>query len=266
MNDYLMENHEEAYRLDIKTDPDKVIEQATWAGIQPGMRVADIGCGAGKTSSILREMVGVKGSVVGIDASEQRLTYAKKHFAVDGLTFHNADIRNALGELGPFDFIWMRFVLEYFRAESSDIIKNVSQLLKPGGTICLIDLDHNCLNHFGQSPRLERTLQDIMANLERSHNFDPQIGRKLYANLFDLGFEEINLKVDAHHLFFGELSGIDEFNWIKKMEVAAKSSGCTFAEYDGDPNAFVTEFEAFFRSPRRFSYTPLILCRGRRPK
>ncbi len=266
MNDYLMENDEEAYRLDIKTDPDKVIQQATWAGIQPGMRVADIGCGAGKTSSVLRELVGARGSVVGIDASEQRLTYAQKHYAVEGLSFQQADIRQDLSDLGTFDFIWMRFVLEYFREESATIVASVTELLKPGGIICLIDLDHNCLNHYGQPARLERTLQDIMANLEQAHNFDPYVGRKLYTNLFDLGFEEITVKVDAHHLFYGELGGIDEFNWIKKMEVAAKDSGCKFEEYAGDHNAFVAEFDEFFRSPRRFSYTPLILCSGRRPK
>lgn len=266
MNDYLMENSEEAYRLDIKTDPESVRLQAEWAGIKPGMRVADIGCGAGKTSSVLHEMIGAKGSVVGIDASEQRLAHARKHYAIGGLTFEKADIRSDLSDLGTFDFIWMRFVLEYFRAEATAIVANVTKLLKPGGILCLIDLDHNCLNHHGHPDRLERTISDIMAHLEQSHNFDPHIGRKLYSYMFDLGLEEIAAKVDAHHLFYGEINGVDEYNWIKKMEVAAKSSGCQFEEYAGDHAAFFVEFEAFFRSPRRFSYTPLILCRGQRPE
>jgi len=49
---YLMESDEEALRLDIKTVPALVEAQARWAGIEPGMRVADLGCGAGKTTSI----------------------------------------------------------------------------------------------------------------------------------------------------------------------------------------------------------------------
>ena len=39
---YLMENESETYRLDIKTDENIVKEQALWAGIKPGMRVADL--------------------------------------------------------------------------------------------------------------------------------------------------------------------------------------------------------------------------------
>ena len=51
-----MEDAEEAVRLDIKTDAIVVEKQALWAGIKPGMRVADIGCGSGKTNSILLKL------------------------------------------------------------------------------------------------------------------------------------------------------------------------------------------------------------------
>ena len=53
---YLMENDQEALRLDVKTDADAVERQALWAGIQPGMRVADLGCGAGKTTFHLNRL------------------------------------------------------------------------------------------------------------------------------------------------------------------------------------------------------------------
>ena len=47
---YLMESEDEALRLDVKTDAKKVKSQALWAGIKIGMRVADLGCGAGKAT------------------------------------------------------------------------------------------------------------------------------------------------------------------------------------------------------------------------
>lgn len=266
MKKYLMENKDEAYRLDIKTSPEKVREQALRAGIQPGMRIADIGCGAGKTSSVLREMVGPDGSVVGVDASEQRLKHARKNYAISGLTFEQADIRESLDHLGRFDFIWVRFVLEYFKREAPDIIRNITNLLEPDGVLCLIDLDYNCLNHYGLSDRLSRTLHDVVAHLEDKKNFDPYAGRKLYALLYDNGFRDIGVHFDAHHLIYGELDGIDEYNWIQKLEVAAKNCGCRFEEYDGSYESFVAEFEEFFRDPRRFSYTPLIQCYGIRPR
>ena len=40
---YLMESSEETLRLDLKTDGKTIEYQATWAGIKPGMRVADLG-------------------------------------------------------------------------------------------------------------------------------------------------------------------------------------------------------------------------------
>ena len=69
---YLMEGDEEAVRLDIKTDPRMVEEQARWAGVVPGMRIADLGCGSGKTTFILNQMAQPGGKSVGVDIAEQR--------------------------------------------------------------------------------------------------------------------------------------------------------------------------------------------------
>ena len=261
-----MENEEESFRLDLKTDPETVSDQALWAGLQPGMRVADIGCGSGKTSSILKQEVGSDGEVIGIDAAEQRIRHARKNYAINGLSFENRDFRQDLTDLGEFDFIWMRFVLEYFRENAFDIVSNITRCLRPGGIICLIDLDHNCMNHYGHQPKLESTIRDIITHLEKNCNFDPYAGRKLYAHMFDLGLDEIQVRVDAHHLIHGELNGVDEFNWMKKLEIAAQNSGCTFDAYDGSYEDFVSDFELFFNNTRRFSYTPRILCRGQRTK
>src|SRR5262249_7559457 len=46
------------------------------AGLTPGMRVADFGCGIGAVTRMLAELVGPKGHVTGIDAYENQLTQA----------------------------------------------------------------------------------------------------------------------------------------------------------------------------------------------
>ena len=153
-NEYLMENDEEAIRLDIKTDINVVKNQALWAGLKPGMRVADICCGPGKTTSILHKLVQPKGKTIGIDFSEKRIAYAQKHYSKNGIEFKVRNIANPIKDLGTFDFIWIRFVLEYHRSNSFKIVKQLSNLLKPGGILCLIDLDYNCLTHFGLSEKL----------------------------------------------------------------------------------------------------------------
>jgi ubiquinone/menaquinone biosynthesis C-methylase UbiE len=259
-----MESDEETFRLDIKTDAKIIENQALWAGIRPGMRVADLGFGSGKTTFYLHKLVQPNGEVVGIDISEDRINYAKKHYKGNGIEYICRNICEPLEDLGMFDFIWVRFVLEYYRSESFNIVKNISSILKPGGIMCLIDLDYNCLNHFGLSKRLTRTLYGLTKAMERNADFDPYVGIKLYSYLYDLGYQDIDVNLAPHHLIFGELKEIDAFNWNKKIEVAVKKLRYEFKEYKGGSEEFIEEFKQFFTDPRRFTYTPVISCKGRK--
>jgi SAM-dependent methyltransferase len=261
--DYLMENSEESKRLVIKTDNDVLAQQAQWAGIAPGMRVIDIGCGPGKTTHMLSELVQPGGSALGVDLSEERASFAQQNYGSDSVSFARRDLLKPMGDLGQFDFAWVRFLLEYHLSDSFELVQNVSSIIKPGGTLCLIDLDYNCLSHFGHTPRMERAVAAIMKNVEEKENFDPYVGRKLYSFLYDLGYVDIDVKVEAHHQIFGALKDTDNFNWTKKVEVAARHYG--FTEYEGGFEEFQEEFRSFFSSPRRFTYTPLISCCGRKP-
>jgi len=264
-NEYLMENDDEALRLELKTDGDALRRQALWAGIGPGMLVADIGCGCGVTTSMLHDLVQPGGRVVGIDASEPRIAYAGNRYSDEAIDFHRRDLLSPLDDLGTFDFVWVRFVLEYFLAEGPAVVENISRIVKPGGTLCLIDLDHNCLSHYGIPPRLERTLFDIVRRLQEQADFDPYVGRKLYSFLYDLGFADIDVQVSAHHLIFGKLGDADSFNWLKKVEIAPRKIGYRFPDYPGGYEEFLQEFQDFFNDPRRFTYSPIISCRGRKP-
>ncbi len=263
---YLMESEDEALRLDLKTDNKATKQQALWAGLRPGMRVADLGCGSGKTTYCLNKLVQPNGLAVGVDIAEQRIEFAKKHYNSKSIEFLCKDIRNPLEDLGKFDFIWVRFVLEYYRSNSFEIVKNISNILKPGGILCLIDLDYNCLNHFGLSDKLKKTIFKLITTVEENADFDPYVGIKLYSYIYDLSFEDIDVGLTPHHLIFGDLNEVDAFNWIKKIEVAGKSSGYKFDEYVGGYEEFFEEFNQFFNDPRRFTYTPLISCKGRKSK
>ena len=262
---YIMESDEEALRLDVKTSSDSLKKQALWAGIKPGMRVADMGCGIGKTTFYLHQLVQPDGTAIGIDASDKRIRHAQEHYQAEGIKFIRKDFLEPLDDLGMFDFIWVRFVLEYHLSNSFQIVRNISRILKPGGILCLIDLDHNCLNHFGQSEKLERTFRTVMKIMEEKADFDPYVGRKLYSFLYDLGYKDIDVNVDSHHLIFGKLTSTDAFNWAMKAEAAARNAGYAFDEYAGGFDEFFREFKIFFDDPRRFTYTPIISCRGCKP-
>lgn len=262
----MMENTEENIRLDVKTDPEAVRKQAAWCEVQAGMHVLDAGCGSGKTTTILRDLVEPGGSLVGVDYSSQRIDFARENYGDrPGVDFILRDLREPLKDIGPFDLIWVRFVLEYYLEGAVGIIENLSQSLKPDGYLCLLDLDYNCLSHYPMGQEMERINQKLIEKLAKEFNFDPYVGRKLYTYLYDLNFRNIEVHMMPHHLIFGDLAFSDEFNWIKKLEMAFLKAKEVFEDYPGGYDAFFHDFDSFFHDPRRFTYTPLVICRAMKP-
>ena len=112
---------------------------------------------------------------------------------------------------------------------------------------------------------MEEILFQTMDMLQYKYNFDPYAGRKLYAYLYDLSYKDIQVNLIGHHLIYGKIKDEDIFNWIKKGEVASLKTKGLFKEYSGGHDAFFEDFTKFFLNPRRFTYTPLILCKGKKP-
>ena len=72
-------DEDELARLDLQ---DRALAPATRAlfaaaGIRPGMRVLDLGCGAGDVAFVAADLVGPDGSVVGVDRSPDALARAR---------------------------------------------------------------------------------------------------------------------------------------------------------------------------------------------
>jgi ubiquinone/menaquinone biosynthesis C-methylase UbiE len=67
------------------------------AGIRAGMRVLDIGCGAGDVSFLVSALVGPEGSVTGVDVDGDAIGVAEQRRAAQGITnisFRHADARS----------------------------------------------------------------------------------------------------------------------------------------------------------------------------
>jgi ubiquinone/menaquinone biosynthesis C-methylase UbiE len=262
---YFPESENELERLENKTDTQAVIDQAVWAGLKPGMRVLDVGCGPGVTTASLARCVGPGGSVVGVDRSAERIDYARSKYGQDNIDYVQRNFFSDLSDLGSFDFVWIRFVLEYFLKESYQLASHVAESIKPGGIFCIADLDLNCMNHYGASERLDKTFRQMGEAQMKNNNFDPYAGRKLSTHLYDLGFIDIHADVRTHHLVCGDLSEFNRWNWWHKIELAGRRSGWTFEDYEDGFAGFEKEFKEYFSNPRRFVYTPLIIARGIKP-
>lgn len=265
--DSFMASEEEVLRLDVKTDPSAMRRQALWCGVKPGMRVLDAGCGSGKTTMLIHELIQPGGQVVGVDYSPGQIAFAEKNYGGKaGLEFHLQDIKSPLEWLGQFDLILVRFVLEYYRVGAQEIVKNLVKSVKPGGFLCLMDLDYNSLIYYDMPELMQSTLAKVIDILEDKYNFDTLMGRKLYSYLYDVGLDNIEVELMAHNLIYGEIRDKDRFNLTTKIETVLKKLGAVLKAYPGGYDQFKSDFMKFLLDPRRFTYTPLLLCKGVKPK
>jgi 2-polyprenyl-3-methyl-5-hydroxy-6-metoxy-1,4-benzoquinol methylase len=85
------------------------------AGIVPGMRVLDIGSGAGDVAFLAAEMVGETGEVIGVDRAATALGVASAR--ADARSLRNVSFRaGEPGEMAfarPFDAVVGRYVLQH---------------------------------------------------------------------------------------------------------------------------------------------------------
>jgi SAM-dependent methyltransferase len=112
------------------------------AGIRPGMRVLDLGCGAGDVSFVAADLVGPDGCVVGVDSSPDALARARLRAGQRGLTqarFVEGDI-NEPAPGGPFDAIVERLVL-WLVPDPAEVLRRQATVLRPGGLVVPIEAD-----------------------------------------------------------------------------------------------------------------------------
>ncbi|MBO0691944.1 MAG: class I SAM-dependent methyltransferase [Acidimicrobiaceae bacterium] len=112
------------------------------AGLEPGMRVLDVGSGAGDVALLTAELVGPEGEVVGVDVDGAALEVARGRAQSRGLrnvTFVEGDARTSeLG--GGFDAAVGRLVLMYW-SDPAEALRGIVAHVQPGGVVVFQELD-----------------------------------------------------------------------------------------------------------------------------
>ncbi len=105
------------------------------AGLVPGMRVLEIGPGAGSMLRWLADQVGPQGRVTALDRDPRFLS----GFSRPNASVVTGDIRDVT-LAGPFDLVFMRFVLMHL-PNPVRTLRDILDLLGPGGALVAVDLD-----------------------------------------------------------------------------------------------------------------------------
>jgi ubiquinone/menaquinone biosynthesis C-methylase UbiE len=101
--------------------------------IQPGMRVLDLGCGAGPHLGLLAERLRGKGEVVGFDLREDRLQIARERFRGNALVrLRQGDLHKMPFEAAGFDLVWSSHVFHGL-PDIDGAARELRRVLRPGG-------------------------------------------------------------------------------------------------------------------------------------
>jgi ubiquinone/menaquinone biosynthesis C-methylase UbiE len=112
------------------------------AGIEEGMRVLDVGTGAGDVALLAAELVGPFGSVTGIDRDVRSVGLAEHRAKSHGLTwteFHAVTVEEFTAG-GGFDAVVGRYILVH-QADPAAYLKAAARNVRPGGVIAFHELD-----------------------------------------------------------------------------------------------------------------------------
>lgn len=112
------------------------------AGLLPGMRVLDVGCGTGAVSVLAAKLVGPDGMVTGIDAAASAVEAAAARAEQDrfcNIVFRTTDIAD-FTDPKPFDFVIGRYVLIH-QTDPAGFLRAAASHLRPNGVIAFQEVD-----------------------------------------------------------------------------------------------------------------------------
>jgi SAM-dependent methyltransferase len=142
------------------------------AGLREGMRVLDVGCGAGDVSFLAASIVGPRGTVIGVDKSAQAVALASRRTAAGRSNVHFLTEDAARLELDePVDALVGRIVLMYF-ADPAAVLRRLATFVKPRGIVVFQELDMKGATSEPVCPTFETAVQRIRETFRRAGSSD----------------------------------------------------------------------------------------------
>ncbi len=158
-----------------------------------GSSVLEAGCGVGaQTVTLARNSPSAL--ITSIDISETSIAEAEKKVAAAGLTnveFRQADIFNLPFGPASFDHVFVCFVLEHL-SRPVEALRILKDLIKPGGTVTVIEGDHGSAHFYPDSEAAHTAIQ-CQVELQRLAGGNAMIGRQLYPLLHAAGYSSIRV-------------------------------------------------------------------------
>lgn len=171
------------------------------AGLGAGMRVLDLGAGAGDVALLVARLVGPEGSVLGVERSAEAVARAQRRIAqagCDNVSFVQGDV-SALDEVLDvgeiFDAVVGRAVLMYL-PDPAVVLRASAQWLRPGGLLCFREPDMTYDWVAPPSPLWDQ-VRGWFLQTATHVGFDPRMALQLPQALREAGLPHPELRLDA---------------------------------------------------------------------
>ena len=159
----------------------------------PGDKILEAGCGVGAQTVTLAAN-NPASIFTSIDISHSSLAKAKEKITqlkLNNVNFQQGDIFNLNFNKESFDHIFVCFVLEHL-SDPVKALKNLINLLKPGGTVTVIEGDHGSAFFHPHSEYAQKAI-NAQVILQQRAGGNANIGRELFPILTSCNLKNIRV-------------------------------------------------------------------------
>ena len=178
------------------------------AGLRPGMRCIDLGCGGGEVTLEMAKLVAPDGTVTGVDIDPVKIGLARTAAAerdVHNVEFLAANV-NSWDEPDSCDVVYSRFLLQHL-TEPVDLLRRMWAAVRSGGVLIIEDADFDGWCCHPPNEGFEFFLRTY-AEVIRRRGGDHAIGRKLYGYFLDAGIPTPHVALVQSVSIGGERKGL----------------------------------------------------------
>lgn len=174
------------------------------AGIRPGMRCVDLGCGGGEVTFELARLVEPGGSVTGVDMDEVKLDLARQAAVERGVSNVEFVARNVnrWDEPDGYDVVYSRFLLQHL-SEPVDLLRRMWAAARSGGLMIVEDADFDGWCCHPPNEGFDFFVR-AYAEVIRRRGGDHATGRKLYRYFLEAGIPTPQVDLVQSVLVSGE--------------------------------------------------------------
>lgn len=172
------------------------------AGIAPGMRVLDIGCGPGAVSLMIARRVGNDGHVFAVDRDPGMLDLARdkaRQAGIANITFIAGGFDVAFPERGTLDAVVGRRVLMY-QPDAAQAVAQLTGAVRSGGIIAFHEHDMVAVSDGRTSLPLHDRVRSWLREMLRLEGANLHMGFDLHAALAAAGLMVERVRAEANVL------------------------------------------------------------------